>query len=109
MASTILTALTLGVMLFLSHMVSFVKIDYVLRWLVPLCFGLLTFAAILILVTLIATGSKKHEDVNELIYSSSIIDQTITSGRFFFFKYEIFYFYFIFRIIICGLGTSPAN
>lgn len=67
-------------MLFLSHFISFVKIDYVLRWLIPVCFGLLTFSILFIILTLAITGSKLHEDVDELIYRKSLISSAIKNG-----------------------------
>ncbi len=71
---TVLTALSLGIM------ISFVKIDYVLRWLIPCCFGLLIFAVICILVTLGVAGSNSRQELNELLYSSTLVSEALGNG-----------------------------
>ncbi len=93
-AFSILTALILGVMVFLSHLISFVKIDYILRWLIPLCFSLLAVAVLFMVLTLSILGGRKNEDIAELIYSVSLFKATFNNGQRFFFIYEIFNFYF---------------
>jgi hypothetical protein len=77
---TVLAALSLGIMIFLSHLISFVKIDYVLRWLIPCCFGLLIFAIICIIVTLGVAGSNLRQELNELLYSSTLVSQVLGNG-----------------------------
>ena len=80
---TILASVALGIMLFLSHLVSFVKIDYVLRWLIPLSFALLLLIMLFILVALSVVGSRIDEDVSELRYSWSLRMSTLQDGNFF--------------------------
>jgi hypothetical protein len=91
----ILAALALGIMVILSHVISFVKIDYILRWLIPLCFALLSFSILCIIIVLSVAGSDISEGANELFYSVSLLRATLKNGTFLFFKYLIFY-YFIF-------------
>ena len=79
---TILTALSLGILIFLSHLVSFVKKDYVLRWIIPFCYFDLIFAVLCILITLFAAGTGLNEDINELIYASSLFQDTYYNGLF---------------------------
>ncbi len=83
----ILAALALGTMVILSHVISFVKIDYILRWLIPLCFALLSFAILCIIIVLSVAGSNISEGANELFYSVSLLRATLKNGTFFFFKY----------------------
>lgn len=77
MAFTVLTAISLGLMVFLSHLVTFVKQDRILDWLIPLCFFLLSFAVISIFITLIIAGTDLEKDVRELRYSWTLIEQTL--------------------------------
>ena len=77
---TILTAMALGIMVFLSHLISFVKTDYVLRWLIPTCFVLLIFSMICIIIALIVAGASLHEDVDELLYSSTLVSKALKNG-----------------------------
>jgi len=88
-AFSILTALILGVMIFLSHLISFVKVDYILRWLIPLCFSLLSVAVLFMVITLSVIGGKRNEDIKELIYSTSLFKAAYHNGQFLVFIYEI--------------------
>ena len=81
MAFTILTALALGVMIFLSHLVTFVKQDRILDWLIPLCFFLLSFAVVSIFITLIVAGTDLYNDVQELRYSWSLVEQAVNNSN----------------------------
>ena len=81
MAFTILAALSLGVMVFLSHLVTFVKQDRILDWLIPLCFFLLSFAVVSIFLTLTIAGSALYNDVHELRFSWSLIEQAVNNSN----------------------------
>ncbi|UJR29825.1 hypothetical protein I4U23_017368 [Adineta vaga] len=74
LASCIMTALSLGVLIFLSHLVAFVKKETVLKWLIPACYILLFVAIIFMFITLVAAGSDLEEDVRELRFSWSILE-----------------------------------
>ncbi|CAF3302702.1 unnamed protein product [Rotaria socialis] len=74
-ATTILSALSLGILLFLTHFVALVNIDYVLRWLIPLCFGLMIFSIIFMIATLSIAGASLGEDLEELRYQWSLFKQ----------------------------------
>ncbi|CAF0960378.1 unnamed protein product [Adineta ricciae] len=73
LGTTIITSFALGTLVFLSHLVAFVKKDYIVQWLIPTCYGLLFVAVIFILITLISAGSGLDEDANELRFTSTII------------------------------------
>jgi hypothetical protein len=78
----IIAALSLGVMIFFSHIISFAKVDYILKWLLPACFVLLAVTMISIIVVLSVIGSSLLEDVLQLRYEWSLWTSTITDGRF---------------------------
>jgi hypothetical protein len=79
---TILTAISLGLLIFISHLVAFVKKDYVTKWIVPICYLDLTFAILCMLVTLFTAGTGLYEEVNELRYSWSLFDVVYYNGKF---------------------------
>ncbi len=87
LAMTILAAFSLGIMVFVSHAISYVKLDHILRWLFPLSFGLLSFAILCIIVTLAIFSTTKYEDVDELIYSSSLLSAAFDNGLFVLFSF----------------------
>ncbi|CAF1607868.1 unnamed protein product [Rotaria magnacalcarata] len=74
-AMTVLSALSLGILLFLTHFVALVKIDYVLRWLIPLCFGLMLFVILSLTITLSVAGDSVDEDLQELRFQWSLYKQ----------------------------------
>ncbi|CAF0984106.1 unnamed protein product [Rotaria sordida] len=65
-AMTILAACALGILVLLTHLVSFVTTDYMLKWLIPFSFSLLIFSIVCIFITLIFVGSTLKQDVYEL-------------------------------------------
>jgi hypothetical protein len=77
LAMTILTALSLGIMVFISHIISNVKFDYILKWLFPISFGLLSFSILCIIITLAIFSGTRYQDINELIYSSSLVSASL--------------------------------
>ena len=83
LAMTVMAAFSLGIMMFLSHLVTFAKTDYVLRWLIPLCFALLLFTIACIIVGISVFSAKLREDVQELRYSWSLRALTLQNGKFF--------------------------
>jgi hypothetical protein len=86
-------------MVFLSHIISFVKIDYILKWLIPLCFSLLAVAVLFLVIILSIMGGKKNEDIEELIYSESLFKAAIKNGQFLVFIIILNFQFFIFRNI----------
>ncbi|CAF1013705.1 unnamed protein product [Adineta steineri] len=74
LAMTILTSLSLGILIFISHLVAFVKIDYVLEWLIPTCYSLLFFAILCIFITLFTAGTGLDDEINQLRYSQSLFE-----------------------------------
>ncbi|CAF5023587.1 unnamed protein product [Rotaria sp. Silwood1] len=66
LAMAILAAFSLGILVFLTHLVTFVKIDYVLRWLIPVSFALLIFSITCIVIGISVSGGKLNEDVYHL-------------------------------------------
>ena len=83
LAMAIIAVLCLGVMIFFSHLISFIEIDYILNWLIPICFGLLTLSIICITVTVSVMGALMTEDILELRYHWSLYESTVTDGRIF--------------------------
>jgi hypothetical protein len=79
---TVIAALSLGVMVFFSHLISFVKIDYILNWLIPVCFVLLLLSMICLIVAISVMGVLSTEDIMELNYQWSLFKSTLTDGRF---------------------------
>jgi hypothetical protein len=77
----IIASLCLGIMIFLSHLISFIKIDYILNWLIPVCFGLLSLAIVCIIVAISVMGALLTEDILELRYQWSLYQTTLTNGR----------------------------
>ncbi|CAF1467777.1 unnamed protein product [Rotaria sordida] len=80
LAMTVLAALSLGILMFLSHLVAFVKIDYILRWLIPLCFVLLLFSILCIVVAISAAGGKLDEDLYHLRSRWAAVEEFSTDG-----------------------------
>jgi hypothetical protein len=62
---------------------SFIKIDYILDWLIPVCFVLLTLAIVCITIAVSAMGALMTEDILELRYQWSLNESTLTNGRIF--------------------------
>jgi len=82
LATTILSAIALGALVFISHLVAFVKKDYVLKWIIPICFLDMSFSTLCMLVTLFTAGTGLYEDVNEVRYSWSLFDVVYYNGKF---------------------------
>jgi hypothetical protein len=80
LALTILAAIFLGVMIFVSHAISFIVLDSILKWLIPISLGLLTVSIVCICVVLGIANRNLIEDVQELRYSWSLIQQAIDNG-----------------------------
>lgn len=80
LATAVLSSFSLGILMFLTHFVSFVKIDYVLKWLLPLCLALLVFSIIFIIITLSVAGGTLQEDILELRYFSTLFDIAYANG-----------------------------
>ena len=76
----ILTAFFLAALLVFSHILSFTKLEYILRWLFPLSFSLLTCTIISIIVTLAAFSVTRYEEINQLIYTSTLIEDAFGNG-----------------------------
>ena len=83
-------------MVFLGHLISFVKIDYILNWLIPLCFGLLIAAIICITIAISVVGALLQEDVWELLYQWSLYEARTTDRNYLrlFNEFNIFLFFF---------------
>ena len=81
LGTTIITAFALGALVFLSHLVAFVKKDYIVKWLIPICYSLLCVSVIFILITLISAGSNLDEEANELRFTSTIIRVIYYNGK----------------------------
>lgn len=81
LGTTIISALCLGVLVFLSHLVAFVKKDYILQWIVPICYTLLFVSIIFMIITLVAAGSNLQEDINELRYSKLLLQIVHINGK----------------------------
>jgi hypothetical protein len=80
LAMTIIASLCLGIMIFFSHLISFAKIDYILDWLIPVCFVFLTLAIVCITVAVSVMGALMTEDTLELRYQWSLYASTL-NGR----------------------------
>ncbi|CAF0881762.1 unnamed protein product [Adineta steineri] len=74
LAMTILTSLSLGILIFISHLVAFVTIDYVIEWLIPACYSLLFFAILCMIITLFTAGTGLDDEINQLRYSQSLFE-----------------------------------
>jgi len=97
-------------MVFLSHIISFVKIDYILKWLIPLCFTLLAVAVLFLVIILSIMGGKKNEDIEELIYSESLFKAAIKNGQFLVFIIILnFQFLFLETLIEAWKATIKAS
>ncbi|CAF4722066.1 unnamed protein product, partial [Rotaria sp. Silwood2] len=79
-AMAVLAAFSLGILMFLTHLVAFVNIDYVLRWLIPLSFGLLIFSIICIVIAIGIAGGKLDEDAYHLRFRWSSIEDFSING-----------------------------
>ena len=86
---TILTALSLIALLVFSHILSFSKLDYILRWLFPVCLSLLIFTIICIIVTLATFSVTRYDDINQLIYSSALLEDVFQNSKFGFLMFRI--------------------
>lgn len=90
---TVLTSLSLAALLVFSHIVSFSKLNHILRWLFPVCFILLICTIICIMVTLATFSVTRHDDINQLIYSSALLEDAFHNSK--------FGFVFVFKIVFC--------
>ena len=80
MATSVIAALILGVMIFVSHSIAYIRFDYILVWLFPLSLGLLGFAVLFIIATLVIFSANKYTDVDELIYMSTLLQAAFQNG-----------------------------
>lgn len=80
LATAVLSSISLGILMFLTHFVAFVKIDYILRWLLPISLALLIFSIIFIITTLSIVGRALDEDIRELRYAATLVSQGYANG-----------------------------
>lgn len=64
----------------LSHFLAFVKLDRVLRWLIPVSMSLLILSMLFIAIVLGVSNSRLNEDVSELRFSWSLFKSVTQNG-----------------------------
>ena len=79
LALTILVSIALGAMLFISHALSQIHLDRLLRWLMPACFSLLVFTIISLIIILFVGGTRLHDDLHGL---ESLLSTNVFNGEF---------------------------
>lgn len=79
LALTILVSIALGAMLFISHALSQLHTDRILRWLVPVCFSLLLFVILSLIIILFIAGTRLHDDLHGL---ESLLSTNVFNGEF---------------------------
>jgi hypothetical protein len=66
LALAVLVSIALGVMLFVSHALSQIHADRILHWLVPVCFSVLLFVIVTLIIILLVAGTHMRDELHGL-------------------------------------------